>query len=70
MTSPAADSCGLGTTAPNPILDALGKFRPLFQQRLRSLDALPTFDLEESLAPAREVTARDDAGAHFAEEDA
>ena len=66
----AASHCGLGTTAPNPILDALGKFRPLFQQRLRSLDALPTFDLEESLAPAREVTARDDAGAHFAEEDA
>jgi [NiFe] hydrogenase diaphorase moiety large subunit len=66
----SASHCGLGTTAPNPILDALAKFRPLFQQRLRSLDALPTFDLEESLAPAREVTARDDAGAHFAEEDA
>lgn len=66
----SASHCGLGTTAPNPILDALAKFRPLFQQRLRSLDALPTFDLEESLAPAREATARDDAGAHFTEEEA
>jgi [NiFe] hydrogenase diaphorase moiety large subunit len=65
----SASHCGLGTTAPHPILDALDKFRPLFQQRLRSLDALPTFDLEEALAPAREVTARDDPGAHFAGED-
>ena len=65
----AASHCGLGTTAPNSILDALAKFRPLFHKRLRSLDALPTFDLDEALAPAREATARDDAGAHFAEED-
>jgi [NiFe] hydrogenase diaphorase moiety large subunit len=65
----ASSHCGLGTTAPGPILDALAKFRPLFQKRLRSLEALPTFDLDESLAPAREATARDDAGAHFAEEE-
>jgi len=64
-----ASHCGLGTTAAKPILDALLKFRPAFEQRLRSLDVLPTFDLDEALAPAREVTARDDAGAHFAEEE-
>lgn len=64
----AASHCGLGTTAPNSILDALAKFRPLFQRRLRSLEVLPTFDLDESLAPAREATARDDAAAHFAKE--
>lgn len=60
--------CGLGATAGNPVLDALAKFRPAFDKRLRSLDVLPTFDLDEALAPAREATARDDADAHFREE--
>lgn len=64
----SASHCGLGTTAGRPVLDALAKFRPAFEQRLRSLDVLPTFDLDEALAPAREVTARDDAGAHFAQD--
>jgi [NiFe] hydrogenase diaphorase moiety large subunit len=61
--------CGLGTTAANPIIDALAKFRPSFDSRLRSREVLPTFDLDEALAPAREATARDDAGAHLAEEE-
>jgi [NiFe] hydrogenase diaphorase moiety large subunit len=64
----ASSHCGLGTTAGNPVLDALAKFRPSFDKRLRSLNVLPTFDLDEALAPAREATARDDAGAHFEEE--
>jgi [NiFe] hydrogenase diaphorase moiety large subunit len=66
----SASHCGLGTTAGRPILDALAKFRPAFEQRLRSLEVLPTFDLDEALAPAREVTARDDAGAHLLDEEA
>ena len=61
--------CGLGATAGNPVLDALEKFRPAFDTRLRSREVLPTFDLDASLAPAREATARDDAGAHFEEEE-
>ena len=60
--------CGLGATAGNPALDAVAKFRPAFDRRLRSLEVLPTFDLDEALAPAREVTARDDADAHLSEE--
>jgi [NiFe] hydrogenase diaphorase moiety large subunit len=60
--------CGLGTTAGNPATDALAKFRPAFDQRLRSLEVLPTFDLDEALAPAREATARDDSAAHLEEE--
>jgi len=63
-----ASHCGLGVTAGNPITMALAKFRPSFDKRLRSLDVLPTFDLEASLAPAREATGRDDADAHFDEE--
>jgi [NiFe] hydrogenase diaphorase moiety large subunit len=64
----ASSHCGLGVTAGNPIRDALAKFRPSFDRRLRSLGMLPTFNLDEALAPAREATARDDAGAHLEEE--
>jgi [NiFe] hydrogenase diaphorase moiety large subunit len=64
-----ASHCGLGTTAANPVIDALAKFRPAFENRLRARDVLPTFDLDEALAPAREATAREDAGAHFGEEE-
>lgn len=60
--------CGLGHTAGGPVTDALAKFRPSFDKRLRSLEVMPSFDLDEALAPAREATARDDAGAHFEEE--
>jgi [NiFe] hydrogenase diaphorase moiety large subunit len=60
--------CGLGSTAGSPVLDALAKLRPAFDDRLRSLDVLPTFDLDAALAPAREATARDDAGAHLDQE--
>ena len=64
----SSSHCGLGATAGNPVVDAIAKFRPSFDKRLRSLNVLPTFDLDEALAPAREATGRDDAGAHFEEE--
>ena len=64
----ATSHCGLGATAGNPILDALEKFQPAFVHRLPSLEVLPSFDLDEALAPAREATGRDDAGAHLDEE--
>ncbi|MBL8720153.1 MAG: NAD(P)H-dependent oxidoreductase subunit E [Myxococcales bacterium] len=63
----ATSHCGLGHTAGNAVLDGLTKFRPAFDRRLSSLD-VPTFDLDAALAPAREATARDDAGAHLDEE--
>jgi [NiFe] hydrogenase diaphorase moiety large subunit len=65
----ATSHCGLGATAGNPVLDALAKFRPRFDRQLRSLEVLPTFDLDEALAAAREVTARDDAEAHLPQEE-
>lgn len=64
----ATSHCGLGTMAGNPVLDALVKLRPTFEARLVSRDVMPTFDLDESLAAAREVTGRDDAAAHFGKE--
>ncbi len=60
-----ASHCGLGTTAGNPVLDALARFRPAFDARVGDQDTGPSFDLDASLAPAREATARDDAGAHL-----
>ncbi|MDD3352164.1 NAD(P)H-dependent oxidoreductase subunit E [Zoogloea sp.] len=60
-----ASHCGLGSAAPNPVIDTLQKFRPAYERRLVSLDFEPAFDLDAALAEARQLTARDDAGAHL-----
>ncbi|WP_374267295.1 NAD(P)H-dependent oxidoreductase subunit E [Zoogloea sp.] len=67
-----ASHCGLGSAAPNPVIDTLQKFRPAYERRLVSLDFEPAFDLDAALAEARQLTARDDPGAHLQthEEDA
>ena len=57
--------CGLGHTACNPILDTLKRFRPAYERKLRSLDFTPAFDLDGALGRARQMTGRDDAGAHL-----
>ena len=57
--------CGLGHTACNPTLDTLKRFRPMYERRLKSLDFEPAFDLDGALARARQMTGRDDAGAHL-----
>jgi [NiFe] hydrogenase diaphorase moiety large subunit len=57
--------CGLGETAGNAVRDALNKFRPAFERRLRARDFAPAVDLEKALEPARQITARDDADAHL-----
>jgi [NiFe] hydrogenase diaphorase moiety large subunit len=57
--------CGLGHTACNPILDTMKKFRPMYERRLRSLDFAPAFNLDAALGRARQMTGRDDAGAHL-----
>ncbi|QID17714.1 NADP oxidoreductase [Nitrogeniibacter mangrovi] len=60
-----ASHCGLGSAAPNPVLDGLLKFRPVYEQRLVRKDFTPAFDLDGALARARQMTGRDDAGAHL-----
>jgi len=57
--------CGLGETAGNAVRDALNKFRPAFERRLRAKDFAPAIDLERALEPARLITGRDDAEAHL-----
>jgi len=61
----AASHCGLGHTACNPLFDTLKKFRPTYERRLKSLEFEPAFDLDGALAAARQMTGRDDAGAHL-----
>jgi len=57
--------CGLGQTAPNPILDALQRFPQLFSERLSGSTFEPQFDLDAELEEARQLTNRDDAEAHL-----
>jgi [NiFe] hydrogenase diaphorase moiety large subunit len=57
--------CGLGHTACNPVLDTLQRFRPAYERRLRSSEFIPAFDLDGALARARQMTGRDDPGAHL-----
>ncbi|MBI5660002.1 MAG: NAD(P)H-dependent oxidoreductase subunit E [Nitrosomonadales bacterium] len=61
--------CGLGRTACNPVLHTLRHFRPAYENRLKSLDFEPAFDLDGALARARQMTGRDDAGAHLKPEE-
>ena len=60
-----ASHCGLGSSAPNPVVDTLLKFRPAYERRIQHADFQPAFDLDGALARARQMTGRDDAGAHF-----
>ena len=61
-----AAHCGLGHTAANPLVHTLEKFRPAYERRLKSMEFEPAFDLDAALSEARQMTGRDDAGAHLA----
>ena len=61
--------CGLGRSACNPVLHTLKHFRPAYESRLKSLDFEPGFDLDGALDRARQMTGRDDAGAHLKTEE-
>jgi [NiFe] hydrogenase diaphorase moiety large subunit len=60
-----ATHCGLGATACNPLRDTILKFRPAYEQRLKSLYFEPGFDVDAELSIARRMTGRDDPGAHL-----
>ena len=60
--------CSLGTTAPNPVLDTLDKFPHIYERRLAQTNFEPAFDLDAALQEARDITGRDDAGAHLSHE--
>ena len=62
--------CGLGHTACNPVLDTIARFRPAYERRMQQQEFAPAFDLDRALAAARQMTGRDDAGAHFLDQEA
>jgi [NiFe] hydrogenase diaphorase moiety large subunit len=64
----SASHCGLGTTAPNPVLDTLNKFPQIYEKRMKHTSYEPAFDLDAALQDARDITGRDDAGAHIGTE--
>ena len=61
----SATHCGLGAAACNPLRDTIAKFRPAYEQHLKSLHFAPGFDLDAELSQARMATGRDDSGAHL-----
>ncbi len=63
-----ASHCGLGSTAPNHILNTLDRFPMIYQRRLRSAEYTPSFDLDGALAEARRVSGRNDPAAHIADD--
>jgi len=64
MLMRSSSHCGLGTTAPNPVLDTLRKFPQIYEQRLKHSSYEPAFDLDAALQEARELRGVDDASAH------
>ncbi len=64
MLMRTSSHCGLGTNAPNPVLDTLSKFPHIYEQHLKQTGYEPAFDLDAALQESREITGRDDAGAH------
>lgn len=57
--------CGLGSTAPNPVLDTLKKFPGTYSKRLINTSYEPAFNLESALEVSRHLTGRDDERAHL-----
>lgn len=57
--------CGLGMTATNHITDTLKKFRYIYERRLKTSSLTPTFELDDALNEARQLTARTDEAAHL-----
>ncbi len=68
MLMRTSSHCGLGTTAPNSMLDTLNKFPQIYNERLKHSSYEPSFDLDAALQDARDITGRDDAGAHIGTE--
>lgn len=59
--------CGLGHSACNPVLNTIAKFYPAYDKRMMHSDYVPAFNLDHALTQARQMTGRDDPGAHLTE---
>ncbi len=57
--------CGLGSTAPNPILDTLTKFPGIYSRRLHNTSHTPAFNMTKALDTSRLLTGREDDEAYL-----
>jgi [NiFe] hydrogenase diaphorase moiety large subunit len=57
--------CGLGSTAPNAVLDTLKKFPGTYSKRLVNKSHEPSFNLDKALEVSRHLTGRDDEEAYL-----
>ena len=57
--------CGLGTTAPNPVIETLANFPEIYERKVQHTDYEPAFDLDGALEQARQITHRDGPDAHI-----
>jgi [NiFe] hydrogenase diaphorase moiety large subunit len=57
--------CGLGSTAPNPILDTLTKFPGIYSKRLHNTSHTPAFNMTKALDLSRLLTGREDEDAYL-----
>jgi [NiFe] hydrogenase diaphorase moiety large subunit len=57
--------CGLGSTAPNPVLDTLAKFPGIYARRLHNTSHTPAFDMTKALDVSRLLTGREDEEAYL-----
>jgi len=60
----SASHCGLGATASSAVIDLLEQFPQLVEHQLTHTDYEPAFDLDAALQQARDITHRNDDGAH------
>jgi [NiFe] hydrogenase diaphorase moiety large subunit len=60
--------CGLGATAANPVINTLHKFPDIYTKRLAHSGYEPAFNLDASLEISRQITGRNDEGAHIRDE--
>ena len=65
MVMQTTSHCGLGATAPNPVLETLEKFPGIYSKRLLNRSYEPAFDLDAALEVSRHITGRDDEAAHI-----
>lgn len=62
--------CGLGQTASRPITDSIEKFPAIWQNRMKTTEFIPAFDLDGALEEARSLTGRTDPEAHLSHAEA
>jgi len=51
--------CGLGQSAPNPILTTLKNFKALYEELCKAEDYIPPFDYEKAIAAGIEIAGRE-----------